>query len=98
MNAGETFQQTMDIDFVDEKDNILVIYLYGITFFSHTDEDHVSHLLRMFRKCRNVDISLNPKKSLLSMKEGNLLGHIISQEGIRIDPKSVDVIHKIELP
>ena len=27
-----------------------------------------------------------------------MLGHIISQEGIRIDPKRVKVIRKIELP
>ena len=27
MNAGETFQQAMDIAFFDEKDKIMVIYL-----------------------------------------------------------------------
>ena len=32
------------------------------------------------------------------MKEGKLLGHIISLEGIRIDPKRVEVINKIDLP
>ena len=31
------------------------------------------------------------------MKEGKLLGHIISQEGIKIDPKRVESIQKIEL-
>ena len=32
------------------------------------------------------------------MKEGKLLGHIISQEGIRIDMKRVEAINRIELP
>ena len=32
------------------------------------------------------------------MKEGKLLGHIISQEGIEIDPNRVEAIRKIELP
>ena len=32
------------------------------------------------------------------MKEGKLLGHIISLEGIRIDPHRVEAINKIELP
>ena len=32
------------------------------------------------------------------MKKGKLLGHIISQEGIKIDPKRVEAILKIELP
>jgi len=32
------------------------------------------------------------------MKEGKLLGHIISAEGIKIDPKRVEAIQKIGLP
>ena len=88
----------MCIYFADEKDKILVIYLDDITAFSQFDEEHVAHLLRMFRKCKKFTISLNPNKSFFSMKEGNMLGHIISQEGIIIDPKRVEEIHKIELP
>ena len=52
----------------------------------------------MFRKCRKFGIYLNPKKSFFAMKEGKLLGHIISQEGIKIDPNRVEAIHKTELP
>ena len=32
------------------------------------------------------------------MTEGKLLGHIVSQEGIRIDPKQVEVIRRLSLP
>ena len=90
MNVGETFQWEMDIAFVDEKDKILVIYLDDINVFSNSDEEHVAHLLWVFRKCKKFGISVNPKKSHFSMKEGKLLGHILSQEGIKIDPKRVE--------
>ena len=83
---------------MDEKDKILVIYLDEITIFSRFDEEHIAHLIRMFRKGRKFSISLNPKKSFFAMNEGKLLGHIISQEGIRIYPKRVEAIHKIKLP
>jgi len=92
MNAGAAFQRAMDIAFFEERDKILVIYLDDITVFLKSDEEHVAHLLRVFRKCRRFGISLNPMKSNFSMKEGKLLGHIISQEGIRIDPKRVEAI------
>jgi len=98
MNAMATFQQAMEIAFDDEKDKIMVIYLDNIIVFSKSDKEHVAHLLRMFKKCRKFGISLNPKKELFAMKEGKLLGHIISQKGIRIDPKKVEVISKIDLP
>ena len=88
----------MDIELTDEKDKILVIYLDNITIFSKYDEEHVTHLLRTFKKCRKFGISLNPKKSFFAMKEGNFLRNTISQEGIKIDPKRIKDIRKIQLP
>jgi hypothetical protein len=98
MNAGETFQRAMDIDFADEKDKFIVIYLDDITVYSASDEEHIKHLRRAFEKCRKFGISLNPKKSNFSMEEGNLLGHIISKEGIKVDPNRVEGILKIGIP
>ena len=41
---------------------------------------------------------MNPKKSNFALEEGKLLGHIISKEGINIDPHRVDAIEKIAIP
>jgi hypothetical protein len=98
MNAGETFQRAMDIAFADEKDKFIVIYLDDITVFSNSDDEHLKHLKRVFQKCRRFGISLNPKKSNFGMQEGKLLGHIISKEGIKIDPNRVAAILKIDTP
>ena len=62
MNAGATFQRAMDISFIGEKDRFVVIYLYDITIFSASDEEHLQHLKQTFEKCRRYGISLNPKK------------------------------------
>ena len=43
-------------------------------------------------------VSLNPKKSNFALEEGILLGHIISKDGIRIDPSRVEAIEKIDIP
>jgi hypothetical protein len=67
MNAGETFQRAMDIAFIREKDQFVVIYLDDITVFSRSDKEHRCHLRRVFSKCRRFGISLNPKKSLFAM-------------------------------
>ena len=86
----------MDIAFAEEKDKFLVIYLDDITVYSNSDDEHIDHLQRVFKKCRRFGISLNPKKSHFAMKEGKLLGHIISNDGIKIDPKRVQDIQKID--
>ena len=98
MNARATFQRAMDIDFVEEKDNFVVIYMDDITFYSKSDKDHIKHLETIFLKCRRYGISINPRKSNFSMKEVKLLGHIISKDGIRIGPVRVNAIRKVEEP
>lgn len=40
-------------------------------------------------------ISLNPKKSIFIVSEGNLLGHIVAKSGIKVDPDWVQVITRI---
>eukprot|EP00253_Pinus_taeda_P027018 PITA_27018 len=97
-NAGATFQRAMDVAFANEKDVFLVVYLDDLTVFSNSDEEHLYHLKIVFQRCRKYGISLNPKKSLFAMDEGKLLGHIISKDGIRIDPARVEAIQQIEQP
>jgi hypothetical protein len=88
----------MDIAFIGERDQFVVIYLDDITVFSRSDKEHCCHLRKVFLKCRRFGLSLNPKKSLFSMKEGKLLGHIVSAEGVRIDPSRVEAIQTLSLP
>jgi len=88
----------MDISFSDEKDVFLVVHLDYVTIFSHSNDENLHHLRVIFHKCRKFRISLNPKKSLFSIEEGKLLGHIISKDGIKIDPSWVEAIQQIDFP
>jgi hypothetical protein len=88
----------MDIAFVGERDKFVVIYLDDLMVFSNSDAEHLLHLRQTFKKCRKFGLSLNPKKSHFSMQEGNLLGHIVSKEGIKVDPKRVEAIDMINIP
>lgn len=91
-NAGATFQGVMDIAFAKEIHDFLVIYLDDLTVFSKSDQQHLDHLRQLFLICKKYGISLNPKKSLFSLEEGKRLGHIISKDGIKIDPDIIEAI------
>ena len=67
MNVGATFPRAMDIAFIGEKDQFVVIYLDDITVFSRSNKEHCYHLRKVFSKCRRFGLSLNPKKYLFSM-------------------------------
>jgi hypothetical protein len=88
----------MDIAFIGEKDQFVVIYLDDITVFSSLDKEHRCHLRKVFLKCWRFGLSLNPEKSLFAMQEGKLLCHIVSAEGVRTDPSRVEAIQTLSLP
>jgi hypothetical protein len=98
MNAGVTFQRAMDNAFVSERDKFFVIYLDDLMVFSNLDAEHLVHLRQTFDKCIKFGLSLNPKKSHFAMQEGKLLGHIVSKDGIKFDPKRVKAIDMINNP
>ena len=88
----------MDTAFEGERDRFVVVYLYDITVFSKSDKEHLIHLKQAFDKCRKYGLSLNPKKSLFAMEKGRLLGHIVTSQGICIDPERVETTQKVNIP
>lgn len=98
INSEATFQRAMDIAFVGGQEKFMVVYLDDITIFSKTKKEHILHLELTFEKCRRYGLSLNPKKSQFALSEGKLLGHVVLQEGSKIDPKLVKFVSHIPLP
>nr|GEY99088.1 DNA-directed DNA polymerase [Tanacetum cinerariifolium] len=53
---------------------------------------------RMLKRCEDTNLCLNWEKSHFMVKEGIVLGHKISQQGIKVDKAKVDVITKLPHP
>ena len=60
--------------------------------------NHFGHLRKVFIKYREFSVSLNPDKCFFATNKGKILGHIISGDGITIDPKRVKAILALSLP
>nr|GEU29103.1 reverse transcriptase domain-containing protein [Tanacetum cinerariifolium] len=58
----------------------------------------LSHLERMLKRCEDTNLCLNWEKSHFMVKEGIVLGHKISKQGIEVDKAKVDVITKLPRP
>ena len=97
INAGVTFQRAIDVEFWGLINTCVVVYLDDIMVYSKNIEEHIQHLTQIFERCRKYGISLNPKKTMFDVEEGKLLCHIISQEGIRIDPERIRAISQLPL-
>ena len=41
---------------------------------------------------------MNPTNSVLGVDDGKLLGHIISKDGVNVDPERIEAIKKVPIP
>jgi hypothetical protein len=98
INARENFQRAMGIEFMGLISNCVVVYLNDVTIFSKDKRDHISHLVKIFNRCRRYEISLNPKKFSFAVNEGKLLGFVVSKYGIMIELERTKSISKIPFP
>lgn len=98
INVGATFQHAMDIAFRGIINESVVIYLDELTIFSKHRSDHFQHLKVVFKRCRKMRISLNPKSDFFAVTKGKLLGCIVSKDGIMIDLERIQIIKSLLPP
>jgi hypothetical protein len=96
-NAGATFQCAMTYIFHDLA-QIILAYLDDLTARSKKCTQHLDDLRIVFHRCRQYNIRLNPLKCVFCVTVGCLLGFIVSQHGITVDPLKVQAITEIPPP
>ena len=60
--------------------------------------EHLNQLRLCLDRCRQAWLSLNPAKCPFFVESDNLLGHIVSHEGIAMDPRKVQAILNAPTP
>nr|GEV81620.1 DNA-directed DNA polymerase [Tanacetum cinerariifolium] len=97
-NAPGTFQRCMMAIFHDMIEKPMEFFMDDFSVFRNTFRTFLSHLDKMLKRCEDTDLSLNWEKSHFMVKEGIVLGHKISNNGIAVDKAKVDVIAKLPHP
>jgi hypothetical protein len=90
-NAKETFQRAMTFTFHDLK-HIFEAYLNVLPAHSRKRVDKSTHLPLVFERCCHYHIHLNPHKCIFFISSGRLLGFLVSETGIMVDPLKVEAI------
>nr|GEY23296.1 reverse transcriptase domain-containing protein [Tanacetum cinerariifolium] len=73
-------------------------YYCFLDVFRNSFETCLPHLEKMLKRCKDTNLCLNWEKSHFMVKEGIVLGHKISNNGIEVDKAKVDVISKLPYP
>nr|GEZ53296.1 reverse transcriptase domain-containing protein [Tanacetum cinerariifolium] len=97
-NAPGTFQRCMLAIFHDMVEKTLEVFMDDFSVFGNSFENYLSRLDKMLQRCEDTNLILNWEKSHFMVKEGIVLGHKISKNGIEVDRAKVDVIAKLPHP
>nr|GEZ28967.1 reverse transcriptase domain-containing protein [Tanacetum cinerariifolium] len=97
-NAPGTFQRCMMAIFHDMIERTMVVLMDDFSIFGNSFGTCLLHLDKMLKRCEDINLCLNWKKSHFMVKEGIVLGHKISKNRIEVDKAKVDVIAKLPHP
>ncbi|GKE64122.1 reverse transcriptase domain-containing protein, partial [Tanacetum coccineum] len=97
-NAPRTFQRCMVAIFHDMIEKTMEVFMDDFLVFGDSFSSCLSNLDMMLKRCEDTNLVLNWEKCHFMVKEGIVLGHKISKNGIEVDRTKVDVIAKLPHP
>lgn len=97
-NALATFQHFVNNIFHDILDSYVVVYLDDILVYSPDKDSHKQHVLKVFRRLRKNNLSLKASKCKFDVTKTGFLGHIISVDGLSMDPHKVNAVEDWPVP
>ena len=97
-NAPAYFMYLMNSVFMPELDKFVVVFIDDILIYSKNEEEHAHHLRIVLQRLREHQLYAKLSKCDFWLKEVPFLGHVISAEGISVDPSKVQDVLDWEAP
>ena len=98
VNAPATFQRLMEVVLTGLARSVCVVYLDDVLVFGCTMTEHNANLSQVMDRLRKAGLKLRPGKCRFALTEVEYLGHVISEKGVRADPKKVEAVQKFPVP
>ena len=61
-------------------------------------EEALSNLGQVLHKCIEMNLSLSPEKCEFLITKGTVLGHSISQQGLKVELNKIEIIQRVPPP
>ncbi|CAN6586226.1 unnamed protein product [Malus baccata var. baccata] len=97
-NAPATFQRCMVSIFSDYVEKIIEIFMNDFSVFGNSFDHCLNNLTLILKRCVETNLVLNWEKCHFMVKQGIVLGHIISEKGIEVDKSKVDLVRHLPSP
>ncbi|CAL2266739.1 unnamed protein product [Prunus armeniaca] len=97
-NAPATFQRCMMSIFSGLVEQVVEVFMDDFSVFGDSFDECLNNLSLVLDRCIKTNLVLNWEKCHFMVKQGIVLGHLISNRGIEVDKAKIDVIAKLPPP
>lgn len=97
-NAPASFQREMNRILLPLIGECLFVYIDDIVVYSKNLEDHIKHLKKVFEIFTKYNLSINLQKCKFFKEEVEVLGHVLTTDGLKTAPSKVQSIALWERP
>ncbi|KAF0892355.1 hypothetical protein E2562_015434 [Oryza meyeriana var. granulata] len=97
-NAPATFQSLMNAVLRPFLRQFVLVFFDDILIYSATWADHLRHLRAVLSMLRQHQLFVKRAKCAFGVSSVSYLGHVISAEGVSMDPAKVQAIHDWPVP
>ena len=97
-NAGATFMRMIQKCLLTQISRNVEEYMDDTVVKSRKGSDLLTDLAETFANLRRYDIKLNPSKCTFGVPGGKLLGFLVSEKGIDVNPEKVGAILQMKRP
>ena len=91
-NAPAAFMDLMNRVFHPYLDQFVVVFIDDILVYSKDSQEHEHHLRITVQILRENQLFAKLSKCNFWLKEVSFLGHIVSTDGIRVNPAKIEVV------
>ena len=79
-------------------DNFVIVFINDILVYSRSKEEHGRHLRQILETLRAEKLYAKLSKCEFWLRSVKFLGHVVSQEGIHVDPSKIKAIEGWAVP
>jgi hypothetical protein len=97
-NAPAYFMNLMNKVFMEELDKFVVVFIDDILVYSKSVEEHEQHLRVVLGKLRAHKLYAKFSKCEFRLEKISFLGHILTAEGVAVDPGKVETVSNWRQP
>ena len=76
----------------------MLVFFYDILIYSRSWKDHVQHVDRVLKLLEEKQLYAKTSKFFFQVQEVEYLGHIVSHEGVKVEPKKIKFIKEWKVP